>query len=328
MLKIGTYGTLAITADPWINERAQVILDAGLPALPPEVRRFNPMEPRDSDGKWTDGPGGAATGAFKDVLKLAERIDLDPDEKLIGSSKVDGDGGGIRMALTTQGGRPMLRFGAGGEGYGRADRDEGIAAWDGNPSRSPLSADDRRRLNAESDALDAEYDSASSARQREIDDRFADIREQLTTDERGFNSTAKLDEYSINRLVSKIRDALAEAIEQEKAENDAYAEFKALEAAGSTDTVRIARLREIARLDSTDPLTFTEGILPGSAWGDVHYELYLDDISVGPELLLGVKPKGAPDDWGDALDWQGHFEAADIKKFLRLLGKYAEFRGE
>lgn len=31
------YGTVAIAGDPWINERAQRILNDGLPPLPPEV---------------------------------------------------------------------------------------------------------------------------------------------------------------------------------------------------------------------------------------------------------------------------------------------------
>jgi hypothetical protein len=321
-----SYGAVALSDDGWINEHVRDVLEHGLPPLPPTVdeqlRGFNPLEARDDDGKWTDGPGGAATGALKDALKLAEKIQLDDNEHLIGSSKLDGDAGGIRMALTDQSDKHFLRLGIGGEGYGQRNRDEGIAAWDGNPTRASLSSADRKRLSEESDALDVEYESASPDRQTAIDDRQAAILEQLTGDDQGFNGTAKLDEYSIGRLVDRIRPALAEAIEQEKAENDAYARLETLKASGNVDHAQMARLREIARLDSSNVLTFTEGVIPGSAWGDVHYELYLDDTSVGPELSLGVKPKGAPDNWGDNLDWQGTFDAAEIKKFLRLLDKY------
>lgn len=50
------YGTVAISADAWINERAQGILTAGLPALPllpGETRRFDPSQPRDEHGRWS-----------------------------------------------------------------------------------------------------------------------------------------------------------------------------------------------------------------------------------------------------------------------------------
>jgi hypothetical protein len=275
------------------------------------VARFDPTEPRDPhSGKWTDGPGGAAAGALKDALKLAGKIDLDHDEQLIGSSKVDGDTGGIRMALTEQDGKRMLRLGLGVEGYGQRNRDEGIAAWDGNPTRASLSAADRERLNTEENALDDEYDSASPSRQEAITNRLADIREQLADE--GFNGTAKIDEYSMGRLADRIRPALDEAVERAKAENKAW---DAVEG-GSTDP----RLVELA--GRTESITFTDGIVPGSAWGDVHYAVELDDPSVGAQVYLGVKPKDAPDGWGEDLDWKGRFDPAETRKFLRLLDQY------
>jgi hypothetical protein len=278
---------------------------------------FNPNEPRDPhSGKWTDGPGGAAAGALKDALKLAEKIELDDDEQLIGSSKIDGESGGIRMALTEQDGKRMLRLGAGGEGYGQRNRDDGIPAWDGNPTRAPLFAADRERFNREIDTLDAEYDSASPARQAEIDDRLAEIREELSAGDE-FNGTAKIDEYSMGRLVSKIRPALEEAVDQEVAENEAWDEIER-----SPTPERLAELQQIT--GRTDPIVFTSGIVPGSEWGDVYYSVELDDPTVGLEVRLGVKPKGAPDDWGDDLDWQGNFNFAETRKFLRLLGQYTK----
>lgn len=299
--------------------------DAGpkVPALPPAERKFNPSEPRipggPHGGEWGSGGG---VHALKDALKLDGKIDLAPDEHLIGSGKIDADAGGARMALTEQNGKRILRLGVGPEGYGKADRSEGIAAWDGNPSRPPLSTTEKQHLNAEADRLDEEYDSASPARQAEIDARQEAIREQLTTDELGFNGTARLDEYSMGRLIDKIRPALDEAVEQEKVESKAWDEIESLQAKGNPDPARMARLREIARADSTEAITFTEGIVPGSAWGDVHYEVYLDDTSTGARVALGVQPKNTPDDWGANKDWQGYFAAAETKKFLKLLDQY------
>jgi hypothetical protein len=288
--------------------------------------KFNPDEPRipggPHGGEWGSG-GGAVSHALKDALKLGDKTDLQPGEKLLGSSKIDGDAGGIRMALTERDGHRMLRLGLGGEDYGKRNRDEGIPAWDGNPSKPPLSADDRKRLDAESEALDAEYDSASPARQEQIDARQADIREQLAADDRGFNGTAQLDDYGMRRLADLIRPAMADAAEQDKRQNDAWDEIDALEAKGNPDPARMERLREIARADATDYLTFATGIVPGSAWGDVHFSVELDDPSIGPYVKLGVQPKGAPDDWGTGLDWQGRFDAAETKKLLRLLDTYA-----
>jgi hypothetical protein len=317
---MSAYGTVAITGDAWMDAHAQKILTHGLPPLPPTVeqsmRNFNPTEARDGDGKWTAGPGGAAAGALKDALKLAEKIDLDPGEQLMASSKIDGDSGGIRMALTHEHGHSMLRLGIGGEGYGQRNRDEGIAAWDGNPTRASLSAADRQQLGHESDALDAEYDSASPARQAAIEDRQAAIREQLSNE--GFNGTAKLDQYSMGRLADRIRPAMADALDQEKAENSAWDQIEA----GGLSADRSAELHRLT--DRVQPITFTEGVIPGSAWGDVHYAVELDDPSVGVQVILGVKPKNAPDSWGEDLDWRGKFDTAEARKFLRLLDQYRQ----
>jgi hypothetical protein len=183
---------------------------------------------------------------------------------------------------------------------------------------------EQERLNAEFDALADEYDSASAARKKEITHRQEDIREQLTAGDDEFNGTAKLDEYNAHRLADRIHPALVEAEEEHKAENAAWDELEALQAKGNPDPARVAKLREIARVDSTDYLTFAKGIVSGSEWGDVHFSVELDDTSQGPYLVLGVMPKGAPDDWGDGRDWKGQFDVAEARKFLRLLGTYTD----
>jgi len=290
-----------------------------------ELRRYNAGQPRDpggeGGGQWISAGGGASSG-LKDTLKLAGKIKLEPDEQLLGSAKVDAAAGGVRMALTDRGGNRLLRFGAGAEGYGQRDREEGIPAWDGNPSRPPLSEADRQRLSAEADALDDEYEAASPDRQSEITARQDEIREELVGGEQGFNGTAQIDEFAMRRLADRIRPAIAEAVEQQRAEDAAWEEIEALEANGNPDPARMARLRQI--VDRTDYITFTQGIVSGSAWGDVAFSVELDDPSVGPYLRMGVQPKGAPDDWGSDQDWQATLDAAETRKFLRLLDKFAE----
>ncbi|HTK61735.1 MAG TPA: phage portal protein, partial [Pseudonocardia sp.] len=60
------------------------------PADPAAMRHFNPDEPRRPDGKW--GSGGVSH-ALKDALKLGDRIDLQPGEKLAGSDRISPSGG-------------------------------------------------------------------------------------------------------------------------------------------------------------------------------------------------------------------------------------------
>jgi uncharacterized protein len=303
-------------------ERLPYWLVRSLPAA--ELRRYNTSQPRDpggeDGGQWVSAGGGA--GGLKDTLRLAEKIQLEPDEQLLGSAKLDGDIGGIRMALTERNGSRMLRFGAGGEMYGQRDRESGTPAWDGNPSREPLPDAERQRLAAESDALDKEYDSASPSRQDKIEARQDEIRELLAIGDEGFNGTARLDEFAMRRLADRIRPALAEAVEQDKAENKAWDEIEKLEAKGNPDPARMAALRQITGRENY--IVFDQGIVPGSAWGDVHWSVELDDPTSGPYLQLGVQPKDAPDDWADGRDWRGTFDAAETKKFLRLLDKFAE----
>jgi hypothetical protein len=297
---------------------------AGVATEPVEAK-YNPAEPRDpggeGGGQWVSGPAGKVAGAVKDALKLAGKIDLEPDEKLIGSAKVNGDSG-IRMALIDRGGRRILRLGAGGEGYGQPDREAGIPAWDGNPSPSPLTKAERDRLRAESDALNEEYDTASPARQAEIDARADAIHEQLTVDDIGFNGTAELDEHGMRQVAERIRPALAEAVAREKAGNAAWDELEALQKKANPDPARLAELQQATA--GLFGLTFAEGTVPGSAWGDVHFMVGMEDVPTGPYLLLGVQPKGAPDDWGYGRDWMGTFDVAETRKFLRLLDQFTK----
>lgn len=276
-------------------------------------RRYNPAQRRGTHtGKWVGADLGSATA---DRLKLAARLKLRPGEKLMASSKVDGELGGARFALTIHNGRPELRVGFGAEGYGKRDRESGTPAWDGNPTPERLSDAERDRLSAEIDATEGEYESASPERRKEIDERDADIREQLAAGEGEFNGTTRIGARDTDALVGELRPALAEAVVRDKAENKAWDEIEQLQATGNPDPQRLAELRQIVDR-GTEYLA--KGVVPG-AWGDIHYEVYLDDAALGPQMVLGVWPKGAPDDWGATRDWSGIYDMAEARKVLSQL---------
>lgn len=81
---MGGYGTIAITGDTWINERAQEVLTRGLPRLPPLprpprllVRRYNPSQARGHDGKWISIGGGVDVPNFGALYKLGNFEEYD-----------------------------------------------------------------------------------------------------------------------------------------------------------------------------------------------------------------------------------------------------------
>jgi hypothetical protein len=78
------------------------------PAGRPAVRKFNPAEPRRPDGKW--GSGG---GSVRDVLRLADRIQLGRDERFAGSAKVSDATGDFTAVMARVDGPhgPTLRLG-------------------------------------------------------------------------------------------------------------------------------------------------------------------------------------------------------------------------
>lgn len=74
--------------------------------------RFDPTQPRDNDGRWTDTPGSGGTGDL-DKLKLAGRIDLGPGERLVGSVAVEADDSAVTLAAVQSPDGPRLRVGTG-----------------------------------------------------------------------------------------------------------------------------------------------------------------------------------------------------------------------
>ncbi len=278
------------------------------PKVPPvgrsaDLRKFDPNEPRDPhSGEWS--LGGAIAGAIKDALKLASKIDLNDDEHLIGSGKVDGNYGGFRIAALDRNGVRAYRIGFGTEGFGRASRDDNIRAWDGNPTPH-LSAEEHARLTAEVDRLDSQIEDAygNDKLETELERKRDAIQERLNAASE-FNQTAEVDEHTLDRLTTKVNTAMAEA----------------------TDLDNALRA-DPENPDLITPTTFVEGVLPGSKWGDIHYQVYLDEPSHvydqyggggGPTLYIGVLPKDDPR-WQDGRDWAGTFDASEWRKILRQI---------
>lgn len=298
-----------------------------------EFRKFHPDQLRDpggeDGGRWVRNPAAGA----EDLLKIADKIRLQPGEALIGSAKVDAVSGGARVALLTSDGRPTWRVGFGTEGYGRRSRSDGIPAWDGNPSSARISAAERDRLWAEREDLEAEVDSAAPDRQAEIARRMDDIREQIASGEGEYNQTAKLDDAGIAEL-SGLRVAVDAADREARAQNAVWDKIARLE--NQQDKMRdlphkwteAEEARWDALTEQIDALTaqgnnqsgstFAQGVISGTAWGDIHYEVYVDEPSSGAQVMVGVQPKDDPE-WVKGRDWAGIFTAAEWRRLMRQI---------
>jgi phage portal protein BeeE len=303
-------------------------------------RKFNPDQPRSPhSGEWV-GTGGAV-GAVKDALKLSGKIDLDPNEKLVGSSKIDGDFGNVRLALTEKDGNRLFRLGLGGPAFGTRHDDAG--PWRGGPDSTEKINAEREKLRREEESLQGELDSADPARRKAIEKRLDEIDDMSTMDADPAGYTARLDQSSTERLRTALSDGLdgAEGIAKKL---DAYwNEHDRLEA--ERDKLRgMSREWTDAESKRWDDLTtqldalgpepapntggekgywsFAEGSVPGD-WADIHYSVIYDDGR--PEIVLGAVPHGSDLELSDLSgnEQAASLTPAELRKFLGLLGRYA-----
>jgi hypothetical protein len=317
----------------------------------PVAAKFNPTEPRDEDGKWS------LMGAIRDLLKLAGKIDLGKDEHLIGSGKLDGDSG-ARWALTDLNGQPRLRLGLGAEGFGQRNHDDGIPAWNGNNDMDRLNAE-RAVLRDEQERLEGEWDSATPERQAQIQKRLDQLEEMDLNEIYSNGATAILDPAAMDKLreidtaaaaadrVAKADEAYWADIEVEAERLDAernrlIAELDAMDAnipSPWTDEQKAEYRRKLKRVKELhgagdrlskaaqagapvqDYMVFGEGVIPGADWGDVHYEVYIDDPTLGARVNVGVKPRDAESDWELTSEDSGTFDVSEWQKILREIEK-------
>lgn len=271
------------------------------------VRDFNTAEPREpNSGKWTAGGGGA----LKDVLKLAGKIDLGHDEKLVGSDKVAGAAGAVRIAVTEQHGERLFRLGIGSATFGGQHDDAG--PWRAGPDPTAAMNAQRKELHGEKDSIEAELarldadPHADPARIKALHGRYDELDNMDLGDVHPAGYTAKVDRAGVEHLRDTLTTALA-AGKRKQAEVDAAYD----------------RGVELPR-PAEGFWTLAEGSITGE-WGDVHYLVYLDDPSVGVEVHLGVVPSGSGTSLDDlsGAEQAARLDPAETTKLLRLLGKYA-----
>lgn len=262
------------------------------------------------------GDGVPGVDLKRDKLKLAGRILLDGDEKLVSSGKLDGDDGVVRTAVTLRGGRPSLRIAV-------DISDDGLPKWTGNAPRTAEIQAERELIEAELAQLDEDDPRY---------DRLIDKRNDLGE---GDWFTARLDEESSRQLHARLGAALAAATDVEKRERMRWDKIDRLER--ERDKLRgMGRKwteKEDARWDSlteqiealeagTDDASVSEfdeeGVVPGD-WGDVHYHVYFEEVYTGARVLLGVRPHGVDADWENGREWKGTFDATETSRIMRLI---------
>jgi hypothetical protein len=335
------------------GERIKALLRGYTRAADIDVKAWNaghPRHPKGPDGKWADVPdAGVAVVANK--LKGAGRVDLEPGERLLKSDRMKGENGRAWLAVIEKDGKKSLRLGLGNANFGT--RHDHGGPWRAGPDRTAEIDAERAELRADIEELEDELEAAEADPEtdpRSLEERRAQL-EDLYGAESGVGelpggSTAMLDEGGARQL----REALAKGLDDGKklqAELDRpYAELDRLtnerdrlklrargrkftdEEDAEWDRLTAAISRAQAELDPTSGperpesgyWTFAEGSIPGQ-WADVHYDIYLDDPSVGVEVKLGAVPHGSDMDFDDmrGAEMTASFDIVEADELVRLL---------
>lgn len=307
-----------------LNEAFDLLANGWTPEV---MRNFDPgqlrVEHGEHGGEWT------ASGALKDALKLASRIHLDDGETLVGSDKVQGDYGTVRMAVTEKGGRRSVRLGLGDDVFG--GRHDEAGPWRGDDATAAENAR-RAPLRAERDALEvgAELTPQQQARFDELDEM--DLMEIHPS---GY--TAQLDDGAVAQLRKALADSLDRAL-RFKTEDDArLAEIDKLEArrqpligmdrkwTDAEDARWDDLTAKIDALEAADPYPggnypAAEGSIPGQR-ADVHYQVYYDDGEV--HTAIGAVPHSSGLTLADLTGKESaaSLDPSEVQKLLRLLDK-------
>lgn len=145
------------------GRRAEIIAEA--------MRKFDPLQKRDPDGKWGDGIPGPG-GAIKDALKLAGRIDLADGQTLAGSDALHTDDGKVvPMAwIDNPGGKKTLVI-----GFGIDDEDE--HKWSGLHLGSTVDLDEAEQGKlAQATRQMRDAGAEAEARVRELNQREVELK--------------------------------------------------------------------------------------------------------------------------------------------------------
>lgn len=232
------------------------------------VAAYDPDQPRAPrgapggiGGQWVARPGGGLLNASLDKLKLADKIPLRDDERLVASASVAGSDNDALFALTHTGQGPELRIGI------FADEDP-VAHW----RAADLGGTARLDAGGMQQLRQTLADQAEAGRQRKQQalqlfneiDRVRERHEQLRT--------------HMDREGHSLRTAAEEA------------ELEQL-------TERLNRLEQQQLAFEPDDV-IAEGAIPGVGWGDVAWQLRgVDDAEGGWEIALAIRPEDAGPDW-------------------------------
>jgi 8-oxo-dGTP pyrophosphatase MutT (NUDIX family) len=322
-----------------------------------DVAAWNAAHPdhvKDAHGKWADVPD-VGTSALANKLKGAGRIDLEPGERLLNSDRTRGENGRAWLAVVEKDGEKSLRIGLGNANFGtRHDHGE---PWRAGPDRTAEINEERAEMLELMEDLENEIDDLEDDPDADPV-RLAELRAQLEEYVEAFGGTdimelpnghtAILGESAARQLRETLAKALDDGERLQAALDAPYQEldrltvereklrYKAMgrkftdEEDAEWDRLTSAISRAEAELD---PLsgperpdagywTLAEGSIPGQ-WADVHYDVFLDDPSVGVEVKLGAVPHGSDMDFDDMrrAEMAASFAMSEANDLVRLLAK-------
>jgi SPP1 gp7 family putative phage head morphogenesis protein len=327
---------------------------APLPATLATVKSFNPDEMRGEHGEWSavgaiehavvdavEGKPGKpkpAKGTPSDKLKLAGRIHLDSGETLVGSSKVDGESGTVRLAATDKRGARSLHFGAGDSAFGSRDSEAGI--WSGGPDKFTATNAERAKIRAEQENLERSYDSLQPGPARDaVEARLGELDDIDTSDVYADGHTARFDAAAVGRIQASLAEIHARAVNTDAKHSAGWEKIDALEAERkslrymdrSMTPEEETKLRsieaQIAEIKtslgegngSDEPKIHGKGIVSGE-WGDLHYHSELDDIGIGSQTRLTVVPHGSTVDDVEDTSAYANLDNSELATLLKQLG--------
>lgn len=304
---------------------------------------------RDGEGQFAETPGGGAS-VVADKLKGAGRIDLEPGERLLRSDRTRGDNGRAWLAVVEKDGKRSLRLGLGNAEFGT--RRDANGPWRAAEDRSYEINEERQELIADREELENEIGELEAdpnadpaglaARRAQLDELYdADTNEVSPN-----GHTSILDEEGARRLRETLAKALDDGEELRSAIEPHQEEIDRLEVrrdklrgidrkwTGEEDAEWDRLTAEVERLEAEQEAApgpdrpergfwvLAEGSIPGQ-WADVHYEVFLDDPTVGVETKLGAIPHHYDQDFTEFQGEGAHadFAMAEADEFVRLLAK-------
>lgn len=254
---------------------------------------FNPGQPRDGDGQWTDGTPGSAAKA-RDALKVGDRIHLGQGEALVSSGRV---GGGefstadAVMAVVSGPAGPTLRFGV-------VNHDE-TRAWTGSGD-STITFDEQ--------GIGQLWDAAGA-----LDDEIAERKKQRTADEKAHRDR-------VAALRDQAHGYLLGLPEGERKSPEAARVFRQMKA----ESYRVDQ-------DEAPGEEFYGDVRTVSAAGGgrLHYQLVgtfdPDDGRQHWQVNAAVEPPGAGPGWSfeDAVGDELHtsWEPKQVREMARMLDR-------